>query len=174
MDNKFLDAKRVSINGIFAALAVILLFFATVLPTSRISLFVLSSFFVSVIILEYGVLNGWTFYIVSSLVAFIVVPSKHELFPYAVFFGLYGIIKFYIEKIDGIVLEYVLKIAFFNVSLTSAVIFVKEFFFEAVRVDFPWLVVILILQVVFVIYDYVYTLFIQWYKNKIRKLLGFS
>jgi len=171
MNNSLSNTKRIAFNGIIAALTVIALFAASVLPTSRLSLYALSSFFSAVIIIEFGIRNGWIFYISSCLLALIIVPNKIEVLPYIIFFGVYGIIKFYIEKLGKIVVEYFLKLAFFNISMFTAIFFIKQVFVESIRINFPWWVIIILFEIVFIVYDYIYTLFIQYYVKKLKHIL---
>ncbi|HHW48039.1 MAG TPA: hypothetical protein GXX14_05405 [Clostridiaceae bacterium] len=166
-----LNTKRIALNGILGSLAVVAVFLATVMPTNRLSFFALSSFFVSVVIIEYGIKNGWAFYISTSLLALIVVPNKVEVIPYAIFFGIYGIVKSYIERLGRVMLEYVLKYVYFNACLACIVFVVREFFLETVDLRFSWWLVIIALQGVFLVYDYVYTLFIRYYINKLKRIL---
>jgi hypothetical protein len=165
------NTKRIALNGILLALSVIILIIASVVPTSRLSLFALSSFFTAVIVTEFGTKNGCVFYISSSLLAVILIPEKAEILPYVIFFGIYGLIKYYIERLDKIILEYFLKLVYFNISLAVVALLIKQFFLDNIKLDFPWWAVIIVLEVVFIIYDYVYTLFIQYYKDKLRKVL---
>jgi hypothetical protein len=173
MKRNSLETKKIALNGILGALAVICVLLAAILPTNKISLFALSSFFVAVSILETGARAGWIFYAATSLLALIVVPDKLGVIPYAVFFGLYGIIKFYIEKLDKIIVEYILKYVYFNACVAVAVLTVKELFMHDIVISdkIPWWLLILALEVVFFIYDYVYTLFIHYYRDRLKPKL---
>jgi hypothetical protein len=141
------------------------------MPTNRLSLYALSSFFVAVSIIESGVRAGWLFYAATSLLALIIIPDKLGIVPYAIFFGSYGIIKFYIEKLGRIVLEYILKFAFFNACMGIAIWAVSDLFGFAVSSKLPWWLLIIALEIVFFVYDYVYTLFIGYYRDKLRPRL---
>jgi len=171
MKSGLANTKRITLNGILIALTVVTLLFATVLPTSRLSLYALSSFYVSIVIVEYGIRNGWAFYFASGLLALIVIPDKIGLIPYAIFFGLYGIIKFYLEKISKIYVEYIVKLIYFNASLLITILLIREFFFSGIKVAFPWWTIVIALEIIFVLYDYVYTLFVRYYKNKLKRVL---
>jgi hypothetical protein len=166
------ETKRISLSGILLAFAVISLFLATIVPTNTLSFYALSSFFVAIIIIQFGIKSGWIFYIASSLLSLILLPDKAGLIPYLAFFGLYGIIKFYIEKLNKIVLEYILKLGFFNFALLIAIFLVKQFFLDRINIDFPWWIIIFALEIAFIAYDYVYTLFIQFYNTKLKRKLG--
>jgi len=171
MEKNGFSARKLTLGGILLALSVIVLYFATSLPTSRLSLYALSSFFVSVIVMEAGVKTGWLYYISSSLLSFFLLHNKAALVPYIVFFGVYGIVKYYVEKIDKPVFEYVLKLVYFNVCVAAAYVFIKEVFLESIEIKFPWPVALILLQVIFIVYDYVYTLFIRYYDRKLKKML---
>jgi hypothetical protein len=164
-------SKVIALGGIFLALTVIILYAESIVPTGRLSLYALSSFFVSVIVIEAGIYAGWLFYLASSLLAFIIVPDKLGLIPYFVFFGVYGLIKHYTEKTTNRVLEYLLKFVFFNLCLVLAFFLAKEVFIGQIEIKLsPW-IVIPALELVFFIYDFVYTLSIETYLQRIRKIL---
>lgn len=171
MKSDTLKTKRIALNGILGALAVICLVLAAILPTNRISLYALSSFFVAVSIIESGVKAGWIFYAATCLLALIVVPNKLGIIPYVIFFGMYGIVKYYIEKLDKIIIEYILKLIFFNICAGIAALTVKEIFGFNLTVELPWWILIIALQIVFFLYDIVYTLFINFYRGKLRPKL---
>lgn len=170
MSKYTMKAKIIALNGILGALAAICLLLATVLPTGRISLYALSSFFIAVSIMESGIKAGWLFYAATSLVGLIVVPEKLALAPYVIFFGFYGIAKYYIEKMGRIVIEHIIKFAYFNACLAVAFLTAKEFV-GVEEVKLPWWIPVVVLEIVFFLYDFVFTLFINYYKEKLRPKL---
>ncbi len=165
------SSKKVALGGILTALAVITLFFAAIAPTNRLGLYALSSFFVAVVIIENGIKTGWLFYIASSLLSFFIVQNKISLTPYIAFFGLYGIVKFYIEKINNLLVEYILKFLYFNLCLTAAYFFIREVLMYGVLVKFQLWILVAVLQIIFLVYDYVYTRFVQYYQQKLKQIL---
>lgn len=169
-DNK-LNTRIIALNGILGALTLICLFLATVLPTNRLSLYALSSFFISVVIVESGIKAGWLFYVSTALLALIILPEKLGLVPYIIFFGFYGILKYYIEKLDKLILEYILKFIYFNLCIGTAWLLIRQFFIAEITVRLPWFVVIIVLEIIFLIYDFVYTLFVVYYRDKLKKVL---
>lgn len=163
------NRRAITLGGILAALTVILLYAESVIPGGKLSLYALSSFFSAVMVIEGGIKTGWVFYLVTSLLAFIIVPDKPGLVPYFIFFGIYGIIKSYIERVGKIVIEYILKILFFNICLALAYVIVKAFFITTLSGSIPMIFIIIAMEIVFIIYDYVYTLFIHYYFERIKK-----
>jgi hypothetical protein len=173
MDNsKGFNTRRIAVSGLLAALAVLLLFFAAVMPTNKLSLYALSSFFISIIVTEYGIGAGWTFYAATGLLALAIVPGKIATLPYIAFFGIYGIAKYYIEKLNNIFTEYVLKLLYFNILLIISILFAQLFLDLGLTSILPWWIIVIISEVVFVIYDYAYSLFIQFYRQRLHKFLG--
>lgn len=167
--NNVSNSKKVTLSGLLLALVVITLFLATVSPVNEMSLYALSSFFVSVVIIELGIKAGWAFYAASCLLS-LIIPNKVALIPYIVFFGLYGIVKFYIEKLSKLALEYILKLIFFNIFVAVTVLYLNQLIPEGFQRYSMW-ALILAAELVFVIYDYAYTLFIQYYRHRIRNRL---
>lgn len=171
MKDHALNTKKIALNGILGALAIICLLLATILPTNRLSFYALSSFFIAIAIIENGSKAGWVFYAATSLLSLIIVPDKLGLVPYVIFFGIYGLVKYYIEKLDKLVFEYVLKFIYFNLCLGIALLFVSQLFSYNLTVKLPWWLLIIILEIVFFIYDYVYTMFIAYYRDKLKPRL---
>ncbi|MCR4434618.1 MAG: hypothetical protein QHH06_00150 [Clostridiales bacterium] len=171
-DNKSFTARKIALGGILLALTSLTLFAAAVSPTGKLSLYVLSSFYIAVVLMEFGIKAGWVFYPASCMLAFLALRGNvGGLFSYIAFFGIYGIVKFYAEKIKNPVVEYIFKAAYFNAVLVAAIFFARQVLsFDPIRLEiFPVWAVILASEVVFFLYDYVYSLFIQYYYQKIRK-----
>jgi hypothetical protein len=75
MDTGKFNIRKVAIGGILSALAVICIYLEAVAPVSKLSLYALSSFFVSIIVIETGIRNGWIFYVETNLLSFLIVPD---------------------------------------------------------------------------------------------------
>lgn len=169
MDNRS-KVKRITLSGILLAFTVICVFLLSILPTSKLSLYAVSSLFIAVVIIEYGAKAGWIFYVASSILSVVLVP-RIEVIPFIVFFGVYGLIKLYIEKVHSRVIEYILKMIYFNICLVLGLIFLKEIIMEGVKLTAPVYIVAALLEVIFIVYDYVYTLFIRFYGVQLKPKL---
>lgn len=171
MKDNSTNTKKIALNGILGALAVICLLLATILPINRLSFYALSSFFMAVVIIENGIKAGWLFYAATSLLSLIIVPEKLGLVPYVIFFGIYGLVKFYIEKLDKLTIEYILKFVYFNICVGIALLSVSKLFDFSLTTEMPWWLLVIALEIVFFIYDFVYTLFINYYREKLKPRL---
>ena len=122
---------------------------------------------VGVVMVEFGGKTGIIFYMASCISGFFLTFNKVEIITYICFFGIYSIIKHYIEtKILNKYISYALKIASFNISLLLMYFIVKLF----INLPLQWWM-ILSAQVLFIIYDYAFTIFINQYMNSIKPKL---
>lgn len=168
--NHSLRLKKITLSGLLLAFTVISVFFAANLPTSRLSLYALSSLFIAVIIIEAGIKSGWTFYLASAILSVILIP-RLGVIPFVVFFGIYGIIKYYAELLKSRVFEYLIKLVYFNICLVLGLFFLKEILLSGASLSMPVYLLAAGLEAVFIFYDYIYTLFIRFYSNTLKPRL---
>src|SRR5690554_2670943 len=93
-----------------------------------------------------------------------IIPNKISLLPYLVFFGIYGIIKCYIESINLMPLELILKGLFFLSCEGILYILYSQVFIINISLKLPLYGVFGIFLAVFFIYDYIYTKIVAFYK----------
>lgn len=162
--------KGITLSGILLAFTIICVFLAANLPTSRLSLYSVSSLFIAVIIIEFGTKAGWSFYLASAILSAVLLP-RLEVIPFVVFFGMYGLIKLYAERLRSRAAEYLVKLVYFNICLALGLFFLKELILDGVGLTMPVYIAAALSEVVFVVFDYVYTLFIRFYASKLKPKL---
>ena len=91
-------SRKVAYGGILLALNCILLLLVNVLPINTLFLLGLASLPISIVIMEWGPKAGIVFYIGSVLLSFIIMAQKAQWILYIFTFGLYGLVKYFIEK----------------------------------------------------------------------------
>ncbi|MEL7566215.1 MAG: hypothetical protein AAGU27_15195 [Dehalobacterium sp.] len=165
-------AGRIALSGILAAGSLLTLFLATILPTNRIFFYGLSSVFCAIIIIEHGVRAGTIFYIGTSLFALMLIPNKIRLIPYILILGHYPLWKTFIERINHTGKELILKLLVLNIFSLAAYYGFTALFFEHVILPIDLRLVFLLLQIVFIIYDYAFTLFIIFYLKTIKPIIN--
>ncbi|MDK2805473.1 MAG: hypothetical protein PWQ94_637 [Thermoanaerobacterium sp.] len=166
-----LNAKSLSLGGVIAALNMVILFIASVMPTSRLFFLVVSSFAISIMVIETGSIGGLVFYLATSILSLILIPNKLISVYYICFFGFYGIIKSYIEKKRfRMYMELALKLIVFNISLFVVyIIFSRIFMMKVFVTALPFIAIFILLQISFLVYDYVYTVFISFYYKNAKR-----
>lgn len=166
MKNNILNISR---GGIFTALGIILLYIASLLPTSKLFLLASSALIISVAIISSGIKNSIVIYLSTSLLSFLLLGFRGTVIGYITFFGLYSIIKLYIEKLDKLFLEIFLKLIFFNITLMILFLLSKVVFIDIPLPNINLGFLILGINIVFLVYDYILSLVITYIDNKYLK-----
>lgn len=166
---KALTTKQIVTGGVLLALSIVTLMAASMVPGIELTLYALSSVYVAIIVIEFSANMGWVFYFASVMLSFIIVPNKFAIIPYTVFFGLYAIIKYYIETFKKInrPLEILAKLLFCNLMLLLILQFFTAAFTQAIHLPELSLPVFAIgIQVFFLVYDFLLTLIIGFYRRR--------
>jgi len=159
--------RRIALTGILSAFIVLVLFLESIAPTGRLGFYVLAGIILSVVILEAGVKWAWVAYIVTCATGFLLIPEKLNLLPYVLFFGIYTILKYHIESLRKPWLEILIKYAAFNLFLWPAWSFAKVFLPQTLTEGTILIVTGIVSQVLFLLYDILFTAWIRYYFEKI-------
>ena len=127
----------------------------------------LASLPISIIIMEYGPKSGFVFYIASVILGFIVINSKFQWILNTFTFSIYGLIKYIIERDRPIYTEYILKMLFANIAIFIVYLILKPFVYIPIN-----LFTVLTFEVLFIVYDHIYSLFIEYYNTKLKKIIN--
>ncbi len=164
------NSKKIALAGILTALAAAALFLENIFPTGKLGFYILASFILSVVIMECGLSFGWLSYAAVSVLALLLVPEKTAVFPYILFFGIYSLVKSHIERLNKLIPEWVLKFLFFNLSLFfmwNIAVHLLGLIPQGLLNALPVYAIVLILQVAFFAFDWIFTFWTQYYLNKI-------
>ena len=160
---------KIAMGGICTALAVIFMFGASFVPGIELTLFLISSLFTAVMVLEAGAAGGLSVFAAASLLGLIIVPNKLALIPYIFCFGYYAVLKFYIEKIKSGVLQMTIKVIYFAAIVLLGLLVFKSVLTAGIHMpDWPVAGLIIAGIVMLVLYDYVMTFLINWYRRRFK------
>lgn len=163
------NTRRVAVGGVLLALVIALLYLKTALPVLDLSIYVLLSFLPGIVLIETDSGFAWVFFAASSLLSLVLPVNKLNFLLYYSFFGYYGILKHHVEKIGFKALVITLKVC------VAAAAFSLNFFFASAFLPSYMagkgtFVPLLIIAVVFLfIYDYIYTLAMVFYHDRIKR-----
>jgi hypothetical protein len=157
-------ASNIAKGGMITALSIILLYFSSIMPTNKLSFMIVASFLIPLSIINLNFRTSLIMYCATSILSLFLVPLKGIVVLYIIFFGLYGFIKFLIEKIRNFPIEILLKLVYFNIVLVLLNLLYKQLF--ATMIDIKYLttylaISIILSQVLFIFYDYLVTLMIH-------------
>lgn len=164
------SASRVATGGVFAALSLLLLYGATLLPSGRIGMVAVAGLVPAAGVISGGLGAGFLCYGATALLGLLLLPDKGCALLYALFFGLYPMVKYAVERLRKLPVELLLKLVFFNLILVIFLFGFSALLFpllpELMRTPLP---LFGIGNVVFLVYDYGFSKLITYYASRIRK-----
>lgn len=162
-----LESKKMATIGIMLAICILCVYGGTVIESNTLFLLSAASFFVGIIIKEYGMKMGVAFFIASIALSFILVPIKMYTLTLAAM-EFYLIMKYLLQDRVGkayMVVRYVI----FNILYIPALIFFPSLIYNG-KINL-WIMLLLFAggQVVFTIYEIAYEWALRaWEKGKKR------
>ena len=170
MKNKTFNKTRVlALCSLFSALGVIILYLGALIEVIDLSMAVIASLLVIIAVIEIGGVYPWLIYAVTSLLSFLLLPNKFVVLVYAAFVGFYPILKSKIERVKGIVCA-LIKLGVFNLCLL-AMYGISRLFVIPLDTEYGLVITAVILNLVFILYDFALTRLITAYVYVWRKKL---
>jgi len=154
--------KKLVLNALLLALIIISMYSQALLQTVKITLIVIPSLLMGVSLKKTGFRSAIILWISASILSFIVAPYKISAVLFFIFFGLYPIIKDFVESHLSKKISFIIKFIFFNISML--LIYLIYILLITPAFNFPINIFLIIggLYVAFIIYDYFFSFFIQW------------
>ncbi len=181
-----MKTNALTLGGILVALSVVLLYLTTLFQTNTLTLLTLASFMPPIALMEKGMKPALLIYICTALSSLLFIPFNITLL-YLIFFGIYGIIKGLIEHFNKPLIELILKLLFFNGIFLIGMLLLKGLFGiniqhnlsnllahftnKSLNTTSGFLILWLIIQPIFLIYDYALTRLVGYYDDFIKKYL---
>lgn len=165
-------AGRTALTAVLAAFSLILLYVSCLAPTGRMGVVALAGLLPAAAVVSFGPGAGMLCYAGTGILAFFLIPDKGNALLYLLFFGVYPIVKYAVERLKKLPLELLLKLAFFNIVLSIFWFGFKHVFLAAMPVGelATWLVY-LAGNLVFLVYDFGFSKLIAFYIARIDKAL---
>jgi hypothetical protein len=167
------DSYVISLAGMLGALSLLFIYMVAIVPTGKLAMYAIASLFSIALCMEQRTIYAVIMVVGVSVLSLLILPNIAAVWPYALFFGHYGIAKFHIERLKDKLFVMLLKLGYFNIGLLLNYFIAKTIFLSTIP-DFikdNFWVFIAIAQVAFVIYDYIYSQMASLYFNKFRHFL---
>ena len=161
--------RALTLCALFSALAFIVLYITSILPTGQLGFIAAASLFVAAAVIEVGHAAGVYVFAVSSALALLLIPGRAIPLLYISFFGYYPILKSLTERIKSLALQWALKLLVFNASLTLLWFVIKELVFDYSGANIHIALIYLGGSVVFTLFDYGFSKAIWFYTKRISK-----
>ena len=165
------NTKKITVSSILVALGAVVMAIGSLFEVLDLSVCVLASLIVVFIYIEIGSPYTWLVWLCTSLVTFLVFPGKPIWLNYFILFGIYPILKAYIEKLPR-PLWLPIKLVYIN-----CVIWIMFFLMEVIfltplfEAEYFWLRAVLyaFANVAFVAYDMFLAVAARIYFGKFRQ-----
>lgn len=156
-------------GGIITALGVIVIYLSNIIPGNKLFLLSIASCLIPIAVITTSLKNSFIVYISTLILAFLMSGLTTAVIAYALFFGIYGIIKYYIEKIGKLPIEFLLKLVFFNICFFISYNILKLFLPSSLNFKLSIYIFIIGAELVFVFYDYFLTAMIAFINKRLIK-----
>lgn len=156
-----ISPRIIALSGVLSAVALVFLYAAGMIPTGWIGVTAVAGIVVAVAVSSAGYLCGLLSYIVAGVLSLLLVPGKHVAVFFLLLFGLYPLLKIRFEKKKRRMIEYLLKLCFFNIMFLVLLFLSYGALFQGNWVETVWIipypVIALVGSVIFLIYDLAFT-----------------
>lgn len=162
---------KVSLGGVVAALSLVLMLLTSIIPFGTYAFPAFAGILLVLLVFNLGYAYAFAVYFVTAVLSFLLVTDKEAALYYALFLGFYPILKGVIERIPSKPVQYIIKLALFNVCMIAAfyigitLLSIPKESFNLFGVYLPWVFLILG-NIVFIIYDLCITRLVTLYLLK--------
>lgn len=164
-------AGRAALVGVLSALSLTVLYTSALVPSGRLGVVAAAGVFPAGAVVSAGLKAGFLCYGAAGLLGLLLLPNKSNAVLYLLFFGLWPMVKSLIERLGRLPLEYVCKLAFFNLVLALLWFGLKGLLLPFLPPALPASWVVYVGNAAFVIYDLGLSKLIAFYSARIDKVL---
>ena len=164
------QTKRVTLSSMLVALTVVMMVIGAVLDVLDLSACALASLVMVFAYIEIGAPYTYLIWICATVISGIIFPGSLVWIEYLLVFGIYPILKAYIEKLPRL-FWWPAKLVYINAIIWLLIYFVDLIFCTPfLEGDTIWLraATYLLINVAFVMYDLFITVMVRFYFDRLR------
>lgn len=158
------ESKALAYGALSTALAVVILWLGSFLPTARLALLCVSSLGAVLMALRFDRRRGLAVYAATAVLALLLLPQKGIALAYGLLPGWYPLLKLRLERLAKPVLRFGAKLLAANAVMLPAMLLGRGYL---AAVPFEWWQILLGGELMFLIYDYALSQIILLYMRKI-------
>lgn len=164
------NTKKLALSALIVAMGATFMVLGAVVEVLDLSVCALASLLVAFVYIEIGSPYTWLVWLCTTLAVVLIFPGNILWLEYLVIFGIYPIIKAYIERLPRWS-WLILKLVFIN-AVIWLLILLTELIFKLPFFDSDAFLIkalaYALLNVAFVVYDYFITVMVRFYMLKLR------
>lgn len=162
--------SNITRGAVFTTLSLIVLYLSSLIYINTIFFLLAASSLIPLCLLTTNLTTTLLVYVSTSFLSIFFVPNKQVAIFYICLFGIYGIVKYFIEKLNSTIIELLLKIIYFNLAALLMIYLVKMFLFKDI-LTIPIYFFSIGLSIAGFVFDYVLTRFINYSNGNLLKHL---
>lgn len=164
--------RAITKGALLTAFSAAFIYFASIFPSGQLGITAAASLFCAAAVVEIGLRGGAAVYIATLLLGLILTADKTPIILYGLFLGYYPIIKSISERQKSRIIEWAIKMAVMNASLTLIVLIFETLVFRVQSLTKSLAVIYLTVNIVYIIFDFGVSKIIGFYITNISKLTG--
>ena len=166
--------RALTLSAVLAALSVLLLFLGSLFDVTDLAAVMVASFFVTLVVIECRGAWPWLLYVSVSVLSFLLLPGRFVSVEYALFGGIWPILKYWLEKLPRLP-SFLLKLLVGNaLAAFAAWLGLKFFGLEVPSALWLKIAAVALWEAVLLLYDLLLTrLIVIWcvkYRARFRRL----
>ena len=165
------QTKKITLSGLMVALGTVFMVLGAVIEVLDMSVCALASLLVVFIYLEIGSYYPWLVWICTTLATVLMYPGSIIWAEYFLVFGLYPLIKAYIERLPRwswliVKLVYINAVVWATFAISELVLGIP-FFEEESKI--LAVATYILMNVAFIMYDFFIVVMVRFYLSKLRQ-----
>jgi hypothetical protein len=157
-------------TAMLAAVNTVLLILGGMIRTNTLTFLVMASIVTAIAVIYINIRYSILLYITTSVIAFIFIPDKSIAVVYAMFFGNFGFIKAFAEKINNLYAQFFIKTSYFLITVYISYLIVGKSLIDLdalmQKYDLPLYIFVIMFILLFNIYDFIYSAVIRFIYKK--------
>ncbi|MFQ9064323.1 MAG: hypothetical protein ACLR5R_04105 [Eubacterium sp.] len=166
------NSKVIAYSGVATALSVVMLFLGSIFWVLGYTMSLVASLVMIILLDSISQKSALLTFVSTSIISFILLNDKECVLLYILFFGYYPLIRDKINDIKPKFLSYLLKFITFNAAMVLTQVLCVYVFgipFDDMLGKWGIVLFVLCLNLVFVVFDKLYTLLLKLYRIKLKK-----
>lgn len=166
------NSKVIAYSGVATALSIVMLFLGSIFWVLGYTMPLVASLVMIILLDSISQKSALLTFISTSIISFILLNDKECVLLYILFFGYYPLIRDKINDIKPKFLSYLLKFITFNAAMVLTQVLCVYVFgipFDDMLGKWGIVLFVLCLNLVFVVFDKLYTLLLRLYRIMLKK-----
>lgn len=165
------NSRFLALGGILTALNIIILYMSVLLPFNKLFILFIASCIVVTSISITDKKTAFISYVATSLLSlFLLSANIGVAIVYIIIFGAYPFIKLFLESCRNAPIEFLLKLLYINLGVLISFLLYSKLFADIFVFKFSVVILIIVLQVLFLVYDYALTTYVVFITKKFKTL----